>query len=106
MTVSLTPSLSRRARGIGSAVRATFAIMIDEEGMNLKQIEYEALNLLEEERAELAQKLLLSLDMPTIEEMEDDWLFEARRRARELDEGIVQPIPAEEVRKRARALLR
>ena len=74
--------------------------------MNLKQIEDEALRLSEEERAELAQKLLLSLDVPTVEEIEQDWLVEAHRRAREIDEGIVQPIPAEEVRKKARALLR
>lgn len=74
--------------------------------MNLKQIEDEALHLSEEERAELAQKLLLSLDEPTMDEIEEDWLIEARRRARELDEGIVQPIPADEVRKKARALLR
>ena len=74
--------------------------------MNLKQIEDEALHLSEEERAELAQKLLLSLDAPTMDEIEEDWLIEARRRARELDEGIVQPIPADEVRKKAQALLR
>jgi hypothetical protein len=41
-----------------------------------------------------------------MEEIEGDWLVEATRRARELDEGIVQPIPAEEVRKKAQALLR
>jgi putative addiction module component (TIGR02574 family) len=70
--------------------------------MNLEQIEVAALHLSEEERAKLAQKLLLSLDAPTPEE---DWLLEARRRARELDEGVVQPIPADEVRKKARALL-
>lgn len=74
--------------------------------MNLKQIEDEALHLSEEERAELAQKLLLSLDAPTTDEIEEHWLIEARRRARELDEGIVKPISAEEVRKKARALLR
>lgn len=73
--------------------------------MNLNQIEDEALRLSGEERAELAQKLLLSLDAPTDEEMEQDWLIEAHRRARELDEGIVRPIPAEEVRNKARALL-
>jgi hypothetical protein len=33
--------------------------------MNLHEIEREALHLSEEERAELAQKLLLSLDTPT-----------------------------------------
>jgi putative addiction module component (TIGR02574 family) len=74
--------------------------------MNLKQLEDEALHLSEEERAELAQKLLLSLDVPTNTEIEEDWLIEAHRRAKEIDEGIVQPIPAEEVRKKARALLR
>lgn len=74
--------------------------------MNLKQIEEEALQLSEEERAELAQKILLSLDTPSQKEIEEDWLVEAHRRARELDEGVVQPIPAEEVRRKAQALLR
>lgn len=74
--------------------------------MNLKEIEQEALHLSEEERAALAQKLLLSLDVPMAEEIEADWLAEAHRRAREIDEGTVQPIPADEVRKRAQALLR
>jgi putative addiction module component (TIGR02574 family) len=74
--------------------------------MKLNQIEAEALNLSEEERAELAQKLLLSLDTPSEEEIAEDWLREAQRRARELDEGLVQPVPAEEVRRKAQALLR
>ena len=74
--------------------------------MNLKQIEDEVLHLPVDERAELAQKLLLSLDSGSEDEIESDWLLEARRRAKELDEGIVQPIPAEEVRRKAQALLR
>ncbi len=74
--------------------------------MKLNQIEAEALNLSGEERAELAQKLLLSLDTPSEEEIAEDWLMEAQRRARELDEGLVQPVPAEEVRRKAQALLR
>ncbi len=74
--------------------------------MNLKQIEDEALNLSGEERAELAQKLLLSLDTLSEDEIAEDWIAEAHRRARELDEGVVQPIPAEEVRRKALALLR
>ena len=73
---------------------------------NLKRIEDEALHLSEEERAKLAQRLLLSLDAPTEAEVEEDWLIEARRRARELDEGLVQPVSAEEMRCKARALLR
>ena len=74
--------------------------------MNLKQIKDEALSLPEEQRAELAQKLLLSLDTPPQDEIETHWLNEAHRRARELDEDIVQPIPAEEVRRKAQTLLR
>ncbi len=72
--------------------------------MKLKQIEAEVLQLTEEERAKLAQKLLLSLDTPSEPEIAEDWLVEVHRRARELDEGSVQPIPAEEVRRKAEAL--
>lgn len=64
--------------------------------MNLKQIEDAALH-----HEFVGADLRVRPD-----EIEEDWLIEARRRARELDEGIVQPIPAEEVRKKARALLR
>ncbi len=74
--------------------------------MKLKQIEDDILQLSEEERAELAQKLLLSLDSPSEGEIEEDWLVEAQRRARDLDDGIVQPVPADEVRRKAQALLR
>ena len=74
--------------------------------MNLQEIEREALHLSEEERAELAQKLLLSLDTPTEAEIAEDWLLEADRRARELDAGLVEAIPAEEVRRKAMSLLR
>ncbi|MDX1250937.1 MAG: addiction module protein [Gammaproteobacteria bacterium] len=74
--------------------------------MKLERIENEALQLPEGERAKLVLKLLLSLDMPAEDEIAEDWLVEAQRRARELDEGVVQPIPAEEVRRKARVLLR
>ncbi len=74
--------------------------------MKYKQIEEEALHLPEEERAEFAQKLLLSLDTPSEGEIAEEWLVEAQRRACELDAGIVQPIPADEVRRKAEALLR
>lgn len=74
--------------------------------MKLKRIEDEALQLPEKERAELAQKLLLSIDVPNEAEIAEDWLVEAQRRARELDDGSVQPVSMEEVRRKARALLR
>ncbi len=74
--------------------------------MNLKQIEKEALDLPEKKRAELAQKLLLSLEVLSEEENTEEWLVEAHRRAQDIDKGIVQPVPAEEVRRKARKLLR
>mgnify|MGYP001280607787 CR=1 FL=1 len=74
--------------------------------MDLQTVEQEALSLPQEDRAKLAQKLLLSLDDPSEEESKQTWLVEADRRARELDNGDVQPISADEVRRKARALLR
>jgi hypothetical protein len=73
--------------------------------MNTDANEQEALRLDPARRAELAQKLLLSLDALSEPEIKDAWLDEAERRARELDEGVVQPIPASEVRRKAQALL-
>ncbi len=74
--------------------------------MDPQTIEHEALGLPAEDRAKLAQKLLLSLDTLSEDESDKIWLIEADRRARELDRGEVQPIPADEVRKKARSLLR
>ncbi len=74
--------------------------------MDVQTIEHEALRLPPEDRAKLAQKLLLSLDTLSEEELKQAWLVEADRRARELDRGDIQPISADEVRRKARALLR
>ena len=59
-----------------------------------------------DERAALARRLRLSLEEPLGEELAEIWLSEAQRRARGLDCGEVQPVCAEEVRRKARALLR
>ncbi len=74
--------------------------------MDPQTVEQEALLLPQEDRAKLAQKLLLSLDTLSEEESKQAWFVEADRRARELDNGDVQPISAEEVRRKARSLLR
>jgi putative addiction module component (TIGR02574 family) len=74
--------------------------------MDFKTIESEALHLSPEDRAKLAQRLLLSLDSLSDIEIEESWLVEAQLRAQEIDRGEVQAIPAEEVRRKARALLR
>jgi len=73
---------------------------------HLNEIKNEALHLPEGDRANLAQDLLISLDLPSQDEVADDWLLEAWQRAKVLDKGIVPPISAEEVRRKAQALLR
>jgi putative addiction module component (TIGR02574 family) len=74
--------------------------------MNLQKIENEALHLPREERAQLIQRLVLSLESPSEEELRSDWLLEARRRAEELDSGSVQAVPGEEVIRKAKALIK
>ncbi|MGI8739749.1 MAG: addiction module protein [Gammaproteobacteria bacterium] len=74
--------------------------------MDSETIEREALDLPASDRAKLAQRLLLSLDDLSECELEQLWLDEAERRAHEIDQGLVQLVPAEEVSRKARALLK
>jgi putative addiction module component (TIGR02574 family) len=73
--------------------------------MTIQKIESEALNLDMHSRASLVGKLLLSLDEPTVSEVERLWLDEAERRLDEYRAGKVQGIPGSEVFKRAIAEL-
>ena len=61
--------------------------------MTQKKIETEALNLDIQARAELAGKLLKSLDEPSVPEIEQLWLEEAERRLNEYRAGKV-PFPS------------
>jgi putative addiction module component (TIGR02574 family) len=74
--------------------------------MNLLQIESEALELPVQERAALAQRLLLSLEEISESEFEQIWADESVRRVAEFDTGNSLSISGEEVAKKARALLR
>jgi len=74
--------------------------------MTLQRIENEALHLPKEERAQLIQRLVLSLESPSEEELRSDWLFEARRRAEEIDNGSVEAVPGDAVMRKARALIK
>lgn len=74
--------------------------------MNLQKIEDEALQLANAERAQLIQRLVLSLESPSAEELVSDWLLEASRRAEELDNEGVQSVPGDEVMRKARALIK
>lgn len=74
--------------------------------MILQKLEDEALHLPKEERAQLVQRLVLSLESPSKEELRSDWLLEARCRAEELDSGAVQAVSGEGVMRKARALIK
>lgn len=74
--------------------------------MSLQKIENEALELPKEERAQLIQRLVLSLESSSEDELKSDWLLEAQRRAKELDEGSVQAVPGEQVLRKARNLIK
>jgi putative addiction module component (TIGR02574 family) len=74
--------------------------------MNTDTIEDTALHLPPQQRAELAHKLLLSLEEQSEAEIADAWSAEASRRAAEIDNGLADTVSAEEVASAARALLR
>jgi len=74
--------------------------------MNLKQIEKEVFHLSENERAALAQKILISLDAPEQDDINLAWLSEAKKRAQDIDAGLVKAISGEDVRRKAQTLLR
>ena len=75
--------------------------------MDSKTLQEAALSLPPDERAALAEKLLSSLDEPSEAELERDLACRRQaRRARELDRGDVQGVSEEDVRRKARSLLR
>ena len=71
--------------------------------MTIEQVENEALKLKPEARAELAEKLLRSLEDLSDEEIERLWAEEALRRDAELDAGTASIRDAEDVFRDARA---
>jgi len=73
--------------------------------LKIKEVEEATMRLNLEERAQLAGKLLMSLEEPTESEVERLWLNEAERRLNEFREGKTRGIPAEEVFRRAIAEL-
>ncbi|UCG74071.1 MAG: addiction module protein [Chromatiales bacterium] len=68
--------------------------------MTPKELFASAMDLSEEERAELISMLLESLDAQDDEGIEAAWLVEIERRVAELDSGVVQSIPWTELRNR------
>lgn len=74
--------------------------------MNTETLEDAVLHLPLQQRAELARKLLMSLDAQDESEIAEAWRVEALHRASDIDSGLVDTISAEEVSVAARALLR
>lgn len=74
--------------------------------MRSSAVEKEALALPVANRARLAQRLLESLDRLSAEEAEKLWLAEAARRAREIDDGKVRLVTADELEDRVQARLK
>ena len=74
--------------------------------MDIDALEREALKLPAEDPARLVRDLLDSLDELSAGELDRLWLEEASQRAAQIDTGEVDLISAEEVDRKARALLR
>jgi putative addiction module component (TIGR02574 family) len=72
----------------------------------VSEIEREIRALGPDDQEHLLRALLEELDGPPDPDVEQAWLEEAQRRSRELDTGVVKPIPAEEVIAKARAELK
>ncbi len=70
--------------------------------MTIEQVETEALKLEPKARAELAEKLLRSLDDLSQEEIERLWAEDGVRRDAELDAGTASMRDAEDVFREAR----
>ncbi len=65
-----------------------------------------ALSLPPGTRAMLAEHLLESLDPEDQKRIDGLWAEEAERRDKEIEDGVVEPIPGEEVMNRLRARYR
>ena len=65
-----------------------------------------ALELEQQDRAELAKLLIDSLDPTTEQDLDEAWMREIDRRTAELDAGTLQTIPWDAVRARLRRSVR
>ena len=73
--------------------------------MKAEKLEAEIMKLSSEARAALAEKIILSLEEPSESENERLWVEEAERRLKEMRQGVVAEVPAEEVFRRAKAAI-
>jgi putative addiction module component (TIGR02574 family) len=69
-------------------------------GNTARKLYEEAMKLDPDERAALTGLLIESLDPESEEGVEEVWVAEIERRMEELDKGLVQTVPWEELRAR------
>jgi hypothetical protein len=81
-------------------------VLRENQTMDIKEIESQVLSLPADERASLAQRLLLSLEEIPESQFDQLWGEESLARAARADAGQSHPISAEDVARKARALLR
>ena len=74
--------------------------------MTVDELMREALMLNAMDRASMAHELLSSLELLSEAEVEQLWVEEALRRSAEIDAGLVETIPADQVIAEARARLK
>jgi putative addiction module component (TIGR02574 family) len=73
---------------------------------DIAQIEAKIRSLSFEDKTELLRALIGELDGPADTDVEQAWLREAQRRHREITEGKIQPVPAQQVFENLRARLK
>jgi putative addiction module component (TIGR02574 family) len=71
-----------------------------------KEIVNAAIKLAESDRLQIVEELLASLEPAAEDDVDVAWAAEIQRRSREIKEGIVRPIPWEEVKSGARKRVR
>ena len=74
--------------------------------MNTADLEEAVLHLSLQERARLAQKLLDSVDHPSDSEVRELWLLEAKRRADQIDCGVMKLVTSEELEMQVQAIVK
>ena len=78
--------------------------MMDDMTVNAAKLLEDAVKLSERDRADLAARLLESLDAETDQDAEAAWDAEIARRIQELDGGSVQPVDEHTARRMIRGI--
>lgn len=71
--------------------------------VTLERLQFEAMALPESERAELAHRLVLSLDGTADADAEQAWSSEIARRLADIDAGVAKLVDRDELRRRLQA---